>query len=98
MADRIQEVSTNSQTAARYAQDLGFEQREAAQFFMQGGDAIRAYRKEVDDFGLALSAIDATKVELATAEFQRTGRIFTAINQDRKSEEHTSELQSRGQL
>src|SRR5690625_1444728 len=81
IADRIQEVSTNSQTAARYAQDLGFEQREAAQFFMQGGDAIRAYRKEVDDFGLALSAIDATKVELPTAEFQRTGRIFTAINQ-----------------
>src|SRR5690625_99548 len=81
IAHRIQEVSTNSQTAARYAQDLGFEQREAAQFFMQGGDAIRAYRKEVDDFGLALSAIDATKVELPTAEFQRTGRIFTAINQ-----------------
>lgn len=81
IADRIQEVSDNSQVAARYAQDLGFEQREAAQFFVQGGDAIRAYRKEVDEFGLALSAIDAAKVELATAEFQRTGRIFTAINQ-----------------
>lgn len=79
IADRIKEVSTNSQVAARYAQDLGFEQREAAQFFMQGGDAIRAYREQVEEFGLALSALDVKNVEDMSAAFdhlQRGSRAF----------------------
>lgn len=81
IADRIRDVSDNSQQAARYAQDLGFEQREAAAFFMQGGDAIRGYRKEVDEFGLALSAIETHRVEEANDEFAKLGRASTAVQQ-----------------
>lgn len=79
IADRIKEVSANSQVAARYAQDLGFEQREAAQFFMQGGDAIRAYREQVEEFGLALDELDVRNVEDMSAAFdhlQRGSRAF----------------------
>jgi len=81
IADRISEVADNSQQAARFAQDLGFEQREAAAFFMQGGDAIRGYRKEVEDFGLALSAIETARVEEANDEFAKLGRASTMVQQ-----------------
>ncbi len=49
--------------------------------FMQGGDAIRAYRQQVEDFGLAVSAVDAIKVEQANDAFARTGLVFDAVSQ-----------------
>lgn len=81
IADRINEVATNSQTAARYAQDLGFEQREAAQFFMQGGDAIRSYRENVDLLGLSLSDISARQVENANSSLSIMGDITRGLTQ-----------------
>lgn len=66
IADAIRDSGVSSQRAARFAQDLGFEQQQAAQFFLQGGDAIRAYSKEVDDLGLSLSDLDAQKVQEAS--------------------------------
>ena len=65
IADRIKEVSTSSEMAARFAQDLGFEQKEAVNFFLQGGDAIREYSKRVEKLGLALSDVDAKRIEEA---------------------------------
>src|SRR5690554_6659814 len=62
IADAIRDSGVSMQRAARFAQDLGFEQRQAAEFFAQGGDAIRAYRERVEALGLALSDIDAQKV------------------------------------
>ncbi len=81
IADAIVESGASAQQAARYAQQLGFEQKEAAQMFLQGGDAIRAYRQQVDDFGLAVSTIDAIKVEQANDAFARTGLVFDSISQ-----------------
>lgn len=66
IADAIRDSGVSSQRAARFAQDLGFEQQQAAQFFLQGGDAIRAYSKEVDELGLSLSDLDAQKVQEAS--------------------------------
>lgn len=65
ISDRIKEVATSSEMAARFAQELGFEQREAVNFFMQGGDAIRGYQKDVEKLGLALSDVDAKRIEEA---------------------------------
>lgn len=81
IADAIVDSGASAQQAARYAQQLGFEQKEAAQMFMQGGDAIRAYRQQVEDFGLAVSTVDAIKVEQANDAFARTGLVFDAISQ-----------------
>ena len=81
IADRIKDVATNSQTAARYAQDLGFEQREAASFFLQGGDAVRAYSEEIEALGLSLSDIDAQKVIDAQNAMGAFGDITTAVSQ-----------------
>lgn len=81
IADRIQEVATNSQTAARYAQDLGFEQREAAAFFLQGGDAVRGYADQVDRLGLSLSDIDAQRVIDAKNAMGIFGDITDGVSQ-----------------
>ncbi|MEA1081970.1 hypothetical protein [Marinobacter qingdaonensis] len=81
IADAIRDSGASAQEAARYAQQLGFEQKEAAQFFMQGGDAIRAYRQEVEAFGLALDTVDAIKVEQANDAFGRTGLLMDAVGQ-----------------
>src|SRR5690554_6570119 len=69
------------QQAARHAQNLGFEQSEAAAFFMQGGDAIRSYRQEVEDLGLSLSEVDAAKVEAANDAFSRMGMFVEGLQQ-----------------
>jgi hypothetical protein len=81
IADAIVDSGASAQQAARYAQQLGFEQKEAAQMFLQGGDAIRAYREQVEEFGLAVSAVDAIKVEQANDAFARTGMVFDAVSQ-----------------
>src|SRR5690554_569124 len=81
IADAIVDSGVSAQRAARFVQDLGFEQKEAAQLFLQGGDAIRAYRQQVDDFGLSLSAIDTAMIEKANDDFARTGRLTDAISQ-----------------
>lgn len=81
IADAVRDSGVSMQRAARLAQYLGFEQKEAAAFFAQGGDAIRGYRQEIDDLGLAISAIDAIKVEQANDAFARTGRITDAVSQ-----------------
>src|SRR5690554_1132980 len=79
IADAIRDSGASMQVAARHAQDLGFEQREAAAFFMQGGDAIRAYRGEVEALGLALSAVDAAKVEAANDAMGVFSDLMTGI-------------------
>ena len=81
IADAIVDSGVSAQRAARFVQDLGFEQKEATQLFLQGGDAIRAYRQQVDDFGLSLSELDTAKVEKANDDFARAGRLFDAISQ-----------------
>lgn len=81
IADAIKDSGASMQATARYAQDLGFEQKEAAKFFAQGGDALREYTKQVDEFGLSLTEIDAAKVQAATTEFGKTGRVVDGVSQ-----------------
>lgn len=81
IADAIVESGVSAQRAARFVQDLGFEQKEATQLFLQGGDAIRGYRQQVDEFGLSMSELDTAMVEKANDDFARAGRLFDAIGQ-----------------
>ncbi len=81
IADAIRDSGVSMQQAARYAQDLGFQQREAAAFFMQGGGAIRAYREEVDLLGLSVSAIDAAQIEAANDAMVIFGQAVQSVQQ-----------------
>ncbi|WP_237673835.1 hypothetical protein [Vreelandella profundi] len=75
IADRIKDSGVSSQEAARHVQQLGFEQRGATELFMKGGDAIRAARQEVDDYGLSVSMVDAAAIEAANDALSRSGRL-----------------------
>lgn len=81
IADQIKAVSNNSQEAARYAQDLGFEQKEAAQFFLQGGDAVRKYADDVQSLGLSLSDFEAAGVERANDAMGVFDDILQSVQQ-----------------
>lgn len=71
ISDVVKESGLSHQETARHLQMLGFQQSNANAFFRQGGDAVRAAAKEVEDYGLSLSAVDAAKVESANDQWSR---------------------------
>src|SRR5690625_1814993 len=79
IADRIKESGMSSQEAARHLQNLGFQQAEAATFFMQGGDAIRAARQEVERYGLAVDEASAAKLEDITTQWTRISTALAGV-------------------
>ena len=79
IADRIRELGLSSSQTADVLRDFGIRGGEMVDFLRNGGDAIRAARREVDDFGLSISAVDAAKVEAANDAMQRIGRVMEGI-------------------
>lgn len=71
IADSIRDYGGSAQESARHLQQLGFEQQAAIELFRNGGDAIRDARREVHDYGLSLSQVDARKVEMANDAISR---------------------------
>src|SRR5699024_5916569 len=60
-------------------QNLGFKQGGAVQCFMQGGDAIRGAREEIEKYGLAVSEIDARRMEEANNALARLALISDGL-------------------
>lgn len=79
VADRIRDSGVSSQEAARHLQQLGFEQRGASELFLKGGDAIRAARQDIEDYGLSVSMIDAAAIEEANDAIARMGLSSEAM-------------------
>lgn len=71
MADRVKELGWSSGQTTQFLMDMGVRSKEMALLMMQGGDAIRSARQEVEDMGLSLSAVDAAKVEAANDAMSR---------------------------
>lgn len=79
VADAIKNTGISSQQATRYLQDMGFEQRGIYNIFAEGGDSIRAYREQVEAYGLAVSEIDAEKIGIADSAFDTLGRTTQGL-------------------
>lgn len=79
IADQIKGAGISSQEAARHLQQLGFEQRAAAELFVRGGDAIRGAREEMEAFGLSISMVDAAVIEEANTALSRAGLLTESI-------------------
>src|SRR5699024_3362882 len=73
------DVGMSAHEAARHLQNLGFQQAEAATFFMQGGDAIRAARQEVERYGLAVDEASAAKLEDITTQWTRISTALAGV-------------------
>ena len=79
MADQMLEMGFSAAQAQDELNQLGIRNRQLALLMIQGGDAIRAARQEVDDYGLSISSIEAGQVEAANDAFSRLGRLMEAI-------------------
>jgi hypothetical protein len=79
IADRMNQLGLSSSQAAQFLKELGVESKEMALLLIGGGDAIRAARQEVEDLGLGLSEIDASKVEAANDAMSRIRLVTEAL-------------------
>lgn len=65
IADRMRDLGYNSAQAGDALKQFGVREEEIVGLMLEGGDAFRAARQEVIDFGLAVSDVDAAQIEAA---------------------------------
>lgn len=75
IADQVGILGLDAGQTTAILRDLGVRNREMALLMLQGGDAIRAARSDVEQYGLAISDVDASKIELANDRIGRLGLI-----------------------
>lgn len=75
IADKAKEFGLSAQQTSDILTQLGIRNKEMALLVMQGGDAIRAARQEVQDFGLALDQDMVESVERANDALARIGFV-----------------------
>jgi hypothetical protein len=73
IADRVQALGLSTAQTADLTRQLGIRSKEMAILLMQGGDAIRGARDQVDKLGLSISDVDAAQVEAAQAAMRDIG-------------------------
>ena len=79
LADRMSELGISSGQASDILRDLGVRSRNMALLMLQGGDAIRAAREEVRDFGLELTRAQTDSIESANDSVARMGLVFEGL-------------------
>jgi len=79
LADAVQKLGLDSGQTTLLLRDLGIRNREMALLVMGGGEAIRAARQDVQDYGLALSQVDTDRIEAANDNLAGLGDIATYV-------------------
>ncbi|EBA11796.1 hypothetical protein [Roseobacter sp. CCS2] len=79
IADRTRELGFSVAQTTNLLRDLGVGNTNFAKIIVAGGDAIRAARNEVREFGLELDAAGVAKVEAANDSMSRLGMGFEAF-------------------
>jgi len=79
IADRVHALGLSTEQTADLLRQFGIRSSEMVDMLRQGGDAIRSARKDVEDFGLSVSEVDARKVEEAGDAIDRIGRVVEGV-------------------
>lgn len=79
IADQVKTLGLDSAETSGVLQQLGVRNREMALLVLSGGDALRAARQDVEEFGLAISDIDAARIEAANDELAGLADITSYI-------------------
>jgi hypothetical protein len=82
VSDRIKDLGLDTGSTLALLQQFGVENRNVSLLMMQGGDAIRAARQDVDSYGLALSSIDTAKIEAANDQIGRLSIVGQYLRQE----------------
>ncbi|WIY23354.1 hypothetical protein [Parasedimentitalea psychrophila] len=75
IADRVKALGLTTGEASAVLRDLGVRNREMVLLMINGGDAIRAARQDIEDYGLAVSSVDAAQIESANDAISRLALI-----------------------
>lgn len=79
LSDRVRDLGLTSGETTLLLRDLGIRNREMALLVMGGGEALRNARRDVEDFGLAISDVDAARIEAANDEIAGLADITTRV-------------------
>lgn len=82
IADRIKDLGLDTGATMALLRQFGVENKSVAVAVMQGGDAIRSARRDVEDYGLALGAMDTAKIEAANDQLGRLSVIGQYFRQE----------------
>lgn len=75
IADRVKDLGLSSGQASALLRDLGIRNREMALLLVGGGEAIRRASQDIADYGLAISQVDAARIEAANDQIARLGLV-----------------------
>jgi hypothetical protein len=81
IADRVQALGLTTGETSSVLRDLGVRNREMVLLMLNGGEAIRAARRDIEDYGLAVSSVDAGKIEQANDRIARLGLVTQYLGQ-----------------
>jgi hypothetical protein len=79
IADQMQALGYTTQQQADFLKQVGIRSQDMITVMQGGGDAIRSARKDVEDFGLAVSDIDAKKIEAANDAITQIGVVAAGV-------------------
>lgn len=75
IADQVKKLGLDAGQTTAVLRDLGIRNREMALLVLGGGDAIRAARGDIKEYGLELTKIQSTGIERANDQIGRLGLI-----------------------
>lgn len=81
IADRVKDLGLSSGQATALLQSLGVRSREMVLLLQGGGDAIRQARKDVEQYGLALSGPTVAAIEQANDRIGRLSLVARVFGQ-----------------
>jgi hypothetical protein len=65
LADRMNELGYNTAQVGDALKQFGIREEQIVALMMEGGEAFRAARREVEEFGIAVSDVEAAQIEAA---------------------------------
>ena len=75
IADQVKKLGLDAGQTTAVLRDLGIRNREMALLVLGGGDAIRAARGDIKEYGLELNSIQSAGIERANDQIGRLGLI-----------------------
>ncbi len=81
IADRVKALGLTTGETSSILRDLGVRNREMVLLMLSGGEAIRAARRDIEDYGLAVNSVDAGNIEQANDRIARLGLVTQYLGQ-----------------
>ncbi|WP_190305664.1 phage tail tape measure protein [Roseicitreum antarcticum] len=81
ISDAVADLGYDAGQASALLRDLGIEDRRMVNLITAGGAGIRAAAADIEDYGLAVSDVDASAIEAANDQIGRLSMISGALGQ-----------------